>query len=122
MKKYVCKKCKSSDNVVIGKPNWNNVGCKACNTVFIIGRAEISEHFTMFNMHEQNSDSVKHHSHYTWHPSGVECLTIAQEFNFNRGNAIKYVWRAGEKGNEIEDLKKARWYIDREIQRMEKVK
>jgi hypothetical protein len=39
--------------------------------------------------------------------------------NFCLGNAIKYLWRAGEKGDVIEDLKKARWYVDREIQRLE---
>jgi len=38
--------------------------------------------------------------------------------NFCKGNAIKYIWRAGEKDDEIQDLKKARWYIDREIQRL----
>ena len=40
--------------------------------------------------------------------------------NFCRGNAIKYLWRAGDKNNELEDLKKARWYLDREISRIEK--
>jgi hypothetical protein len=40
--------------------------------------------------------------------------------NFNLGNAIKYIWRASEKGALVEDLKKARWYLDREIQRLEK--
>jgi hypothetical protein len=38
--------------------------------------------------------------------------------NFNLGNAVKYIWRAGEKGDLITDLEKARWYIDREIQRL----
>jgi hypothetical protein len=38
--------------------------------------------------------------------------------NFNLGNAVKYIWRAGDKGNLIEDLKKARWYLDREIIRL----
>jgi hypothetical protein len=41
--------------------------------------------------------------------------------SFNIGNVIKYVWRADEKGMPIEDLKKARWYLDREIQRREKM-
>ena len=52
----------------------------------------------------------------------VECITVVERFNFNRGNAIKYIWRAGEKGDEIEDLKKAAWYIAREIHRLEGVK
>lgn len=58
--------------------------------------------------------------HYQRHPSGVECIVITEHFNFNRGNAIKYIWRADEKGSVLENLRKARWYLDREIQRLEK--
>jgi hypothetical protein len=57
--------------------------------------------------------------HYNNHPSGIECIQITEHFNYCRGNAIKYIWRAGEKGDAIEDLRKARWYVDREIQRLE---
>jgi hypothetical protein len=57
--------------------------------------------------------------HYNNHPSGIECIQITEHFNYCRGNAIKYLWRAGEKGDAIEDLRKARWYVDREIQRLE---
>ena len=64
-------------------------------------------------------DPVNHPSHYTNHPSGIECIQIAEHLNFCRGNAIKYIWRAGEKGDAIEDLKKAAWYINREIERLE---
>lgn len=67
-------------------------------------------------------DSVTHPKHYTSHPSGIECIQVTEHMNFCRGNAVKYVWRAGEKGDEIEDLKKARWYLDREIARLEKAK
>lgn len=63
-------------------------------------------------------DVVNHPAHYTAHPSGVECITVTEHFNFNVGNAIKYLWRSGLKGAAIEDLKKARWYVDREIQRL----
>ena len=56
-------------------------------------------------------------AHYTEHPSGVECIEITEHFSFNVGNAIKYLWRSGLKGSEIEDLRKARWYVDREITR-----
>lgn len=65
------------------------------------------------------SDVVNHPSHYTEIVPGIECIQVTEHFNFNRGNAIKYVWRAGAKGNEIEDLKKARWYLDREIANLE---
>jgi hypothetical protein len=64
-------------------------------------------------------DPINHPRHYTSHPSGVECITITEHLNFCLGNAVKYIWRAGEKGAAVEDLKKARWYIDREIRRLE---
>jgi hypothetical protein len=70
------------------------------------------------NMSEKakRHDPVNHPKHYTGHPSGVECIQITEHMNFCLGNAMKYIWRAGEKGDAIEDLKKARWYLDREIQ------
>lgn len=64
------------------------------------------------------TDAVNHPAHYTKHPSGVECIDITEWMNFNKGNAVKYIWRAGDKGDEIEDLKKAAWYLDREIKRL----
>jgi hypothetical protein len=65
------------------------------------------------------TDPVNHPPHYNSHPSGVECIAITQHMNFCLGNAIKYIWRAGLKApNAIEDLRKARWYIDREIERL----
>jgi hypothetical protein len=67
------------------------------------------------------NDPVNHPSHYTAHPSGIECIQITEHQNFCLGNAIKYIWRAGKKTDYLEDLKKARWYLDREIQRWEKV-
>ncbi len=65
-------------------------------------------------------DPVNHPAHYTAHPSGVECIQIARHMNFNLGNALKYIWRAGAKGDALTDLRKARWYIDDEIARLEK--
>jgi hypothetical protein len=64
-------------------------------------------------------DPVNRPQHYTEHPSGVECIQITEHMNFCLGNAVKYIWRADLKHDAIEDLKKARWYIDREIQRRE---
>jgi hypothetical protein len=68
-------------------------------------------------------DAVNHPSHYTSHPSGVECIQITEHHNFCVGNAMKYMWRAGLKGDtsaqQLEDLKKARWYLTREIERLE---
>ena len=65
------------------------------------------------------TEHVEHPKHYTAHPSGVECIQVTEHFSFLRGNAIKYLWRADHKGG-IEDLKKARWYIDREIANLER--
>ena len=61
------------------------------------------------------SDAVNHPGHYTGHPSGIECIDIVEHMGFNLGNAIKYIWRADLKHDAIEDLRKAAWYLDREI-------
>jgi len=66
----------------------------------------------------KTKDLVNHPPHYTAHPSGVECIEITRHMNFNLGNAMKYIWRAGEKGKAIEDLEKARWYLTDEIGRL----
>ncbi|MFM9367568.1 DUF3310 domain-containing protein [Streptomyces sp. Da 82-17] len=63
-------------------------------------------------------DVVKHPSHYTSHPSGIECIEITKHMNFTLGSAMKYLWRAGLKDDAIQDLEKARQYIDIEIQRL----
>lgn len=63
-------------------------------------------------------DNVNHPVHYTSHPSGVETIRITEHMGFCLGNVIKYVMRADHKGSQIEDLKKARWYLDREIARL----
>jgi hypothetical protein len=65
------------------------------------------------------AETVDHPAHYNAHPSGIECIDVVEHMGFNVGNAIKYLWRADEKGAPIEDLRKARWYVDREIQRRE---
>ncbi len=66
-----------------------------------------------------DEDIIEHPTHYNSHPSGIECITIVQHFEFNIGNAIKYLWRAGLKeGTDYEtDLLKARQYIDFELAR-----
>jgi hypothetical protein len=55
--------------------------------------------------------------HYRRHPSGIECIQITEHMSFPLGSAIKYIWRADLKANPIEDLKKAVWYLEREIER-----
>ena len=60
-------------------------------------------------------------NHYRTHPSGVECIQITEHMGFNLGNCVKYIWRADLKNNDcgLEDLNKALWYIEREINRRE---
>lgn len=73
-----------------------------------------------------SDDSVNHPSHYTSDPSGIECIQITRHRNFNVGNAIKYLWRAGLKTEadrtliekQCEDLEKAIWYIQDEVARL----
>lgn len=87
---------------------------------------EIKEQKQMFESlslkkKEAAQDPVNHPSHYTSDPSGIECIQITRHRNFNIGNAIKYLWRAGLKdGNsDIQDLQKAVWYIQDEIERLQ---
>ena len=68
---------------------------------------------------ETSKEKVNHPIHYNKHPSGVECITITEHMGFNLGSAVKYIWRADLKNDAMEDLKKAAWYIDREIKRRE---
>ena len=64
------------------------------------------------------NDAVNHPAHYNAYP--VEVIEITEHLNFCRGNVVKYVARAGlkSKDNEIEDLEKAKWYLNREIERL----
>lgn len=71
-----------------------------------------------------SKDMVNNPAHYTSDPSGVECIEITRHRNFNIGNAFKYLWRAGLKNEDtvIQDLRKAIFYIEDEIKRIEKNK
>lgn len=66
---------------------------------------------------QPKADPVNHPKHYTSHPSGIEAIQICEHYGFNLGNSIKYIWRAGLKDDIVQDLEKARWYLDREIQK-----
>ena len=61
---------------------------------------------------EALTDAVKHPSHYTAHPSGIECHEITGLLGGNLSNVVKYVWRYDQKGKPIEDLKKALQYLE----------
>ena len=97
---------------------WNNI--KDFNKYFIKGGISIKE---------DKEDRVNHPSHYTWLEKlcGIEVIDITRHMNFNLGNVIKYVLRSGHKSEEgmsdkqkrIEDLKKAVFYLNDEINRIE---
>lgn len=65
------------------------------------------------------AEDVINPSHYRKHPSGIECIEVTRHMNFNTGNAVKYIWRYRDKGDPIENLKKAQWYLDDEIRRLQ---
>jgi len=65
------------------------------------------------------NDPINHPAHYTFGAVEVIDAIEAWQLGYHLGNAVKYIARAGRKGPAVEDLKKARWYLDREIARME---
>jgi hypothetical protein len=81
--------------------------------------AEITNHLERTESVKSQHDPIKHPKHYTSHPSGIEPIEICAYETFYRGNVIKYVMRAPYKGTELQDLKKARQYLDLEISRVE---
>ncbi|CAB5237921.1 SaV-like [uncultured Caudovirales phage] len=90
----------------------NDEPCSACGEIH--------------NYPNDDSDPVNNPAHYNISPAScsicgerIECIDVAQHMNFNKGNAIKYIWRAGLKTeDEVEDLRKAIWYLGKEIERL----
>lgn len=70
----------------------------------------------------KKNDPVNNPKHYLNHPSGIECIEITRHMTFNIGNAIKYLWRNGQKDQNpaVQDLEKAVFYINDEIKRIKK--
>lgn len=68
----------------------------------------------------QDGTSVNHPQHYNEHPGNIECIEVVRHMNFNLGNVVKYLWRAGLKGEgvKLQDLEKAKWYLEDEIERV----
>jgi hypothetical protein len=64
------------------------------------------------------TDAINNPQHYTSHPSGIEAIEVTRHMNFNLGNAMKYIWRAGQKDDAIQDLEKAMFYLADEIRRL----
>lgn len=83
------------------------------------------EHIDLLAPDPVVSDPVNHPAHFTG--GGIECIEAIEAAGYGsgfcRGNAMKYLWRAGKKdpAKEVEDLKKAAWHLNREIARLEKV-
>lgn len=68
-----------------------------------------------------SDDMVDQPSHYTSHPSGIECIEITKHMDFLLGNALKYIWRSELKDDMVQDLKKANWYLNKKIEEITKV-
>ncbi len=106
-------------------PRWDRVMfCKYCGKITELSIIPPPPK----NQKAKMKDNVHHPKHYTSHPSGVECIQVTEHYDFCVGNAIKYLWRAGLKNDsdkselqkEIEDLEKAKWYINRRITHLNK--
>lgn len=71
---------------------------------------------------EQNN--INHPAHYGGSENTYEAIKVIEAWHlgFNLGNVVKYISRAGKKGNKLEDLKKAQWYLQREIEKLESIK
>lgn len=98
----------------VSKTDENKIILEGINT----GYAYKAEHFRLVEEVNKNmKNNVNHPSHYT---KGIEAIDYIESWNmnFNAGNAIKYITRAPYKSNELEDLQKALWYIQREIDRI----
>lgn len=106
----LCKRC-SHAFYVHGGEQWPRCKVCACEAYVAPSRPQSSI---------AQADSVNHPAHYT--QGGIEVIDAieAWELGFHLGNVVKYVARAAHKGRLLEDLKKARWYLDRAIQRLEK--
>lgn len=77
------------------------------------------EHLRIKYNGEIINNNVENPKHYQG--KGLEAIDVIESFdlNFNLGNTIKYVLRAGKKGNKKEDLEKAVWYLKRELNKFE---
>lgn len=88
--------------------------CSLCKMNFKPSGPERDKHLDYYKPKENKADMVNHPQHYQHGIEPIEYIE-SHDLNFNLGNVIKYVSRAGFKDNELEDLKKAKWYLEREI-------
>lgn len=109
MKNHNCKTCGLENFLSDELSSYKCDACHSWNNV---------DTFTSKTPH----DPVNHPSHYTSHPSGVECITVTRHMNFNLGNVMKYIWRSDHKSATLQDLEKALFYLKDEIKRLKKEK
>jgi hypothetical protein len=135
MEEYICTKDFCFEDVIFAKvgdtivvlPDKKTVVNKATKSV--ISNPELVKDKRYFSK-VPKSDRVNHPSHYTWlkEKCGIEVIDITRHLDFDKGNAVKYLLRSGYKieeglsmvNKEIEDLRKAIWYIQDKINELEK--
>lgn len=102
--------------------NWFNMHCDSVYSENYGCMTMRNDKCSSFNeIKEEKIEKVNHPKHYN---QGIEAIDIIESWglNFSLGNAIKYVLRAPHKDNQVEDLKKSIWYIERELERIQKLK
>jgi hypothetical protein len=86
--------------------------------LFGIGNPQsFEDHHGMLSQYEE----VNHPKHYDLLPNGIECIDVIRHFDVDKGNAIKYIWRAGKKpgADEVKDLEKAIFYLQDRIKEVQ---
>ena len=101
---------------------WEHLAAEGCLSFYKASEDEINHAYSLITPNEPapvTKETVNHPSHYN---NGIEAIDYIEShnMNFNTGNVIKYVTRAKHKGTELEDLRKASWYLNREIENLEK--
>ena len=113
---YICNNCKYS---YVSK---GMLKCESSNLCIDNSLFKMKEELFEYKPILEEKEMVDHPSHYN--QGKFEAIDVIEDWklNFNLGNTVKYISRAGHKDNIIQDLKKASWYLNREIERLEKVK
>lgn len=108
---YICLPCVEKIASIFARSLSKNQTSNDLSNIADSFQKEISPEYK-----DKDNDPVSHPAHYTAHPSGIECIQITRHMPFNLGNAFKYIWRAGLKSpDKKQDLKKAVWYLNDEI-------
>lgn len=126
MRKMSCPFHKIEVEVILGTASGHVLAPCGCTVIQKESGMVIWQHNDAIDI-AVNNDPVVHPKHYINGPpcphcgAPIECITITERHNFNIGNAIKYLWRAGNKDpkKHAEDLRKAAWYATREAERIE---